>query len=169
MSKYEIYTDGSAIGTSSNFYGGWAAIVMKDKIVIDILKGSKFPSTNNEMELTAIKEAVLYISKLDRPKFGGSYVIYTDSNYSLMSVTVWCKQWMINGWKNSKKEEIKNKELIQEIIKLIQENSYIEIKKVKGHNGNIGNEMADDYATEQSIELKYKILKENFKNERNSK
>lgn len=158
MSKYEIYTDGSAIGLTRNYYGGWAAIVQKDNKIIDILKGSKFPSTNNEMELTAIKNAVLYIkSSTNHCAFGNSYIIYTDSQYSLSSVTTWCHQWRNNGWKNSKKEPVKNKEIIEEIMNLLEENPLIEIKKVKGHNGNIGNEMADDYATDESNKLKAEI------------
>lgn len=159
MAKYKIYTDGSARGDKVS-YGGWAAIIEKDDQIIDILKGNKHPSTNNEMELTAIKNAILYIEKIQKSLFGDSFVIYTDSNYSLQSVTNWYKQWRVNGWKNSKKELVKNKELIQEIIDLLERNTYISIEKVKGHNGNIGNEMADDYAVDEAIKIQSEILKE---------
>ena len=159
MAKYRIYTDGSARGSHVS-YGGWAVIIEKDDKIIDILKGNKYPSTNNEMELTAIKNAILYIEKIQKSLFGDSFIIYTESNYSLQSVTNWYKQWRINGWKNSKKEPVKNKELIQEIIDLLERNTHISIEKVKGHNGNIGNEMADDYAADEAIKIQNEILKE---------
>jgi ribonuclease HI len=47
--------------------------------------------------------------------------IYSDSMYCINSVTVWYKNWEKNGWKNAKNEDVKNKEIIQKILELIEE------------------------------------------------
>ena len=129
---------------------------------IEQIRGNKFPSTNNEMELMAILEAINFINK--NYNFGDEYIIYTDSNYSLQSVTKWCHNWINNGWKTSKKEPVSNKELIERIHYELIKKSYIDIKKIKGHANNKWNDIADDLATEASSEIKEKIIKEEIKN-----
>jgi ribonuclease HI len=72
--------------------------------------------TNNVAELTAINYIGTIISD-NKEKFEGyKIIICTDSMYSINCLTKWYKNWMSNGWKNSKNELVKNKELIQEIL-----------------------------------------------------
>ena len=69
--------------------------------------------------------------------------VYLDSAYVLNGITQWIDGWKRKGWVNSKKEAVKNKELW---IALDNEKSKfrdIEFIKVKGHNGEEGNERVD--------------------------
>ena len=156
MCIYEIYTDGSAIGQTPNYYGGWGIVILKNGKKITDFSDSKFPSTNNEMELTAILNAIEHIENIY--EFGTTYIIYTDSNYSLQCITNWCKKWINNGWINSKKEPVANKEIIEKIYLKLLAMPYVEIRKVKGHSNNEWNNYADELATKASALKKKQIL-----------
>lgn len=85
MSTFHIYTDGAC--KSNPGPGAWGFIVYDDN---DDRLGSKSgynpKTTNNEMELTAIVEALRWSVKKDnRP-----IVIYTDSAYCKMVWKVGC-------------------------------------------------------------------------------
>lgn len=161
MCIYEIYTDGSAIGQTPNYYGGWGMVVLKDGQKVATFSDNKYPSTNNEMELTAILNAINYIERVY--EFGVTYIIYTDSNYSLQCVTNWCKKWINNGWVNSKKEPVANKEIIEKIYLKLLAMPYIEIRKVKGHSDNEWNNLADELATNASASKKIQIIERALK------
>ena len=129
----KIYTDGSCIGNPGK--GGWAAIIFKNNEK-KILKGSKDLTTNNQMELTATIKALESISTKDKIQ------IYTDSKYVKQGITEWITKWKINGWKTSKKEEVKNKDLWLELHKLNQSLN-IKWNWVKAHAGDPLNEEVD--------------------------
>jgi ribonuclease HI len=65
--------------------------------------------SNNVGELLAIYAAIVLSDSPD-------IIIYTDSAYSIGCLTKWYKSWEKNGWKTAKKEQVKNKEIIQEIL-----------------------------------------------------
>ena len=136
----KIYTDGSCIGNPGT--GGWAAIIFKNNEK-KILKGSKDLTTNNQMELTATIKALEYISTKDKIQ------IYTDSKYVKQGITEWITKWKINGWKTSKKEEVKNKDLWLELDNLTSKNS-IEWVWVKAHSDNDLNNEVDLLARKEA-------------------
>ena len=136
----KIYTDGSCIGNPGK--GGWAAIIFNNNEK-KILKGSKDLTTNNQMELTATIKALKYISTKDKIQ------IYTDSKYVKQGITEWIKKWKINGWKTSKKEEVKNKDLWLELDNLTSKNS-IEWVWVKAHSDNDLNNEVDLLARKEA-------------------
>jgi len=136
----KIYTDGSCIGNPGK--GGWAAIIF-DNNEKKILKGSKDLTTNNQMELTATIKALEYISTKDKIQ------IYTDSKYVKQGITEWITKWKINGWKTSKKEEVKNKDLWLELDNLTSKNS-IEWVWVKAHSDNDLNNEVDLLARKEA-------------------
>ena len=136
----KIYTDGSCIGNPGK--GGWAAIILKNNEK-KILKGSKDLTTNNQMELTATIKALEYISTKDKIQ------IYTDSKYVKQGITEWITKWKINGWKTSKKEEVKNKDLWLELDNLTSKNS-IEWVWVKAHSDNDVNNEVDLLARKEA-------------------
>lgn len=74
--------------------------------------------------------------------------IITDSLYTINCVTKWYKTWMKNNWKTANKKEVKNKDLIQKILKLIKTKDEIKWTHVAGHKGIYGNEQADKLASE---------------------
>ena len=136
----KIYTDGSCIGNPGK--GGWAAIIFTNNEK-KILKGSKDLTTNNQMELTATIKALEYISTKDKIQ------IYTDSKYVKQGITEWITKWKINGWKTSKKEEVKNKDLWLELDNLTSKNS-IEWVWVKAHSDNDLNNEVDLLARKEA-------------------
>ena len=136
----KIYTDGSCIGNPGK--GGWAAIIFNNNEK-KILKGSKDLTTNNQMELTATIKALEYISTRDKIQ------IYTDSKYVKQGITEWITKWKINGWKTSKKEEVKNKDLWLELDNLTSKNS-IEWVWVKAHSDNDLNNEVDLLARKEA-------------------
>ena len=136
----KIYTDGSCIGNPGK--GGWAAIIFMNNEK-KILKGSKDLTTNNQMELTATIKALEYIGTKEKIQ------IYTDSKYVKQGITEWITKWKINGWKTSKKEEVKNKDLWLELDNLTSKNS-IEWVWVKAHSDNDLNNEVDLLARKEA-------------------
>ena len=95
------------------------------------------------MELTATIKALEYISTKDKIQ------IYTDSKYVKQGITEWITKWKINGWKTSKKEEVKNKDLWLELDNLTSKNS-IEWVWVKAHADNDLNNEVDLLARKEA-------------------
>ena len=68
----------------------------------------------------------------------GPVTYFIDSAYVVNAFKEnWLNNWISNGWRNSKKEEVKNKDLWLELIEALEEEFY-QIEKIKGHqkNGN---------------------------------
>ena len=129
----KIYTDGSCIGNPGT--GGWAAIIIKNGKNKNI-SGSEKNTTNNRMELLAPINALKEMNPSEQIE------IYTDSQYVKLGITEWINKWIINNWKTSKKEDVKNKDLWIELYDL---NKSLNIKWnwVKAHVGNPMNEEVD--------------------------
>ena len=108
----KIYTDGSCIGNPGS--GGWAAIIINNEKKIQI-KGNKKNTTNNQMELLAPIKALKKIPK------GSKVQIFTDSKYVKLGITEWIHNWKKNGWKTANKQQVKNKELWEELDLLCSE------------------------------------------------
>jgi len=141
--KTVIYTDGSCIHKK----GGLGFVVITNSEMgtgdkVDIVDKYAYPvpldiCTNQIAELYAILSAIATVD--------GPLMIYSDSMYSIKSLTIWNKNWSKNGWKNSKGKPVANKEIIQSILGLMAGRD-IQFKHVKAHNGDKYNEMADRLA-----------------------
>ena len=101
--------------------------------------------TNNQMEL----KAILHVLKLAAAHPEEGYIIYSDSAYAVNSINDWIRGWAANGWVNSRKVTVENVDLMQEIYKYIDLDNYL-IKKIRGHDDELGNELADAAATGNS-------------------
>ena len=68
--------------------------------------------------------------------------MFTDSKYVKNGITEWINTWLLNNWKTSKKESVKNKDLWLELHKL---NQSLDVKWnwVKAHAGDPLNEEVD--------------------------
>ena len=137
MDKVIIYTDGACSGNPGP--GGWGSILMMGENRKEI-SGGKKDTTNNVMELTAVIEA---LKLLKRPC---KVDLYSDSAYVVNAfLQNWIWGWIKNSWKNSNKEDVKNKELWQELLSLTKIHD-VTFHKVKGHADNEYNNRCDELA-----------------------
>lgn len=137
MEEVIIYTDGACSGNPGP--GGWGSVLMYKGNTKEI-SGAMKNTTNNVMELTAVIEALKLL------KFKCNVKLYSDSAYVVNAFNQkWIYGWMKNGWKNSNKEPVKNKELWEELYALTKVHN-IEFIKVKGHADNVYNNRCDEMA-----------------------
>ena len=134
----KIYTDGSCLSNPGN--GGWAAIININGEIKKI-SGNEKNTTNNRMELMAPINALKNINSKDPIE------IFTDSKYVKNGITEWINTWVLNNWKTSNKEDVKNKDLWIELYKLNQSLN-VKWNWVKAHAGDTLNEEVDILAKE---------------------
>ena len=135
------YTDGSA---SPNPGPGGFAVICDAK---PVRLGHEPHTTNIRMEGCALI-AVLEYAK------GKPCTVYTDSEFLINVITKWSIGWEANGWKK-KGGEIKNIDLVQKACELYK-SSQAKLTWVRGHVGDPGNELADEWANkarEQKLEM----------------
>jgi ribonuclease HI len=137
--KYTIYTDGACSGNPGP--GGWVAVIFDNNNKQKNISGSVKNTTNNRMELSA---AIMDLKKI---KTNSEITIYTDSTYVKNGITEWVLKWKENGWKNSNKKPVKNKDLWVKLDGLCEQNR-VTWKWVKGHSTNKYNNLADELATQ---------------------
>jgi ribonuclease HI len=136
MKNVVVYTDGACSGNPGA--GGWGAVLRCGDTEREI-SGGEAHSTNNRMEMMAAIEA---LNALKEPC---KVDIYTDSQYVKNGITEWVKNWQRNGWKNAKKEPVKNADLWQALLAAVAPHD-VSWHWVRGHNGDVGNERADTLA-----------------------
>lgn len=146
----KIYTDGAC--THNPGPGGWG-VYLSYKNHEKKVYGSNINTTNNRMELTATIEALRLL------KHSCKVELYTDSQYVQIGITKWIKKWIKNNWQASNKQLVCNVDLWQLLYTLIQKHQ-VSWHWVRGHSGNIGNEIADKLATNGKIEA-IQIVKNN--------
>ena len=134
----KIYTDGSCLTNPGD--GGWAAIINIDGEIKKI-SGNEKNTTNNRMELMAPINALKYINSKEPIE------IFTDSKYVKNGITEWINTWVLNNWKTSNKEDVKNKDLWIELYKLNQSLN-VKWNWIKAHAGDTLNEELDILAKE---------------------
>ena len=133
MKEVIIYTDGACRGNPGP--GGWGALIKFESAEKKIFGGQN-NTTNNQMELSAAIEG---LSILKEPC---TVELFTDSKYVMDGITQWIQNWKKNNWKTSAKKEVKNKELWQQLDRLMSYHQ-VQWRWVKGHSGDLGNETAD--------------------------
>ena len=138
MKEVTIYTDGACSGNPGK--GGFGVILNYMGRIKEISEGFEC-TTNNRMEIMAA------LTGLNALKETCKVILYSDSKYLVDSVNQkWIDSWQKNGWKNSKREKVKNKELFEELIRLLNIHD-VELRWVKGHDGHPENERCDFLAT----------------------
>lgn len=137
MEKITIYTDGACSGNPGP--GGWAAILMYNGNKKEISGGMK-NTTNNIMEITAVIEGLKAL------KFPCEVDLYSDSAYVVNAFSQgWIYNWIMKNWKTASGDEVKNKELWQELYSLTKLHK-VNFIKVKGHSDNEYNNRCDELA-----------------------
>ena len=106
--------------------------------------GGEINTTNNRMELSAAIAALSAIEQNEKWK-KSPITVYIDSQYVKNGITSWIRSWKKNGWKNSEKQPVKNRDLWEALDAL---NSELKVswQWVKGHAGNKYNEICDALA-----------------------
>ena len=128
------YTDGSA---SPNPGPGGFAVIRDGKPYIIGGEPSGAETTNIRMEGMAIMTALLDAD-------GEECQIYTDSEFWINVITKWAAGWEAKGWKK-KGGEIKNLDIVQQVYPLYARSNAV-LTWVRGHEGDEGNELADEWA-----------------------
>lgn len=152
MKQVIIYTDGACKRNPGP--GGWAAVICKEKGKT-IISGHETHTTNNRMELLAVLKGIKKAITLGYDKA----IINSDSAYVVNAINKgWINKWHNDNWVTKSKEDVKNKDLWIKMYRLLN-SDVIEVtfNKVKGHDGNYFNELADSYATRHAEEVKQRL------------
>lgn len=138
MNEVVIYTDGACKGNPGP--GGWGVVLRSGSNQKELYGGER-ETTNNRMELTAVIRA---LEALKRPC---AVTLFVDSLYVLKGMTEWMRGWKAKGWRTADKKPVKNAELWRELDELVTQRGHvIDWRWVRGHNGDPGNERADELA-----------------------
>jgi ribonuclease HI len=104
------------------------------------ISGGEAKTTNNRMELMAAIQALEALKEPVRVR------LHTDSAYIVNCFHQgWHERWLRNGWRNSKKEPVENRDLWERILGLTKRH-HVEFVKVKGHSNDKWNNRCDELA-----------------------
>lgn len=149
-----IFTDGAAKGNPGR--GGFGVVISQGDNVLE-KGGFKEYTTNNEMELKAVVEALKEVADKKIPVH-----IYTDSKYVVEGAKGWVFGWLKNDWKTKAETDVLNKELWQELVPLLNKVE-IDWHKIPGHSGLAGNERVDTIASTFAEKGTYELYKGTLK------
>ena len=137
-----IFSDGACSGNPGP--GGWGAIIVTLDGQVYELGGFAEATTNNQMEMTAVIQALEKIKNIE-----GAVSFYTDSTYVIRGITQWIWGWRKNNWKTAEGKEVLNKDLWMDLFSLVMKRngeSKISWHYSRGHVGTPGNERCDEIA-----------------------
>jgi ribonuclease HI len=135
--RLTVYTDGACSGNPGP--GGWAWAVAPEGQPQS--SGGERATTNQRMEIFAAYDALRVLSEAGRPIH-----VVADSTYVVNCFRDrWWVKWEANGWRNSKREPVKNADLWRPLIALVKANS-VTWGWVKGHSGHPMNDLVDALA-----------------------
>lgn len=142
----KIYSDGacSGNGQENGGRGGYGVILQawnNNEIVAEREFSQGFiNTTNNRMELLGV---ITGFEKLNKPS---TVEVISDSKYVVDAfLKGWIVNWQKNGWRNSQKQPVKNKDLWERLLNLIDAHD-VTFTWVKGHNEHPENERCDKLA-----------------------
>ena len=137
MKEVKLYTDGACSWNPGP--GGYGAILIFNGKEKEISGGEK-ETTNNKMEIMAVLEG---LKMLKEPC---EVTVYSDSAYVVNSIDKCVIYgWKKNNWKKSDKSTVKNIELWEEMLRLMNIHK-VKFVKVKGHSDNEYNNRCDALA-----------------------
>lgn len=143
MTHVNLYSDGAARGNPGP--GGYGAVLTftdaQGQLHTKELSQGYICTTNNRMELLGV------IRGLEALKHACEVDVYSDSKYVVDAFNQhWVDGWLKRGWKNAKKEPVKNKDLWTRLLEVMEPHT-IAFHWVKGHAGHPENERCDELAT----------------------
>lgn len=144
---FNLWTDGASSNNGKpNCIGGWAYIIESEGTEQHRESGHEYHSSNQRMELMAAIKGLKYLEKTNDCFGFTPIVVHSDSAYLINCMKQdWWRSWQSNGWVNSKKQSVANKELWEQLIPYFQM-ANITWQKVSGHAGVFWNEAVDKMA-----------------------
>ena len=136
MKEVVAYTDGACRGNPGP--GGWGAWLQWNAHE-KRLSGGEVLTTNNRMELMAA------IMALESLREACTVTLYTDSSYVMRGLTEWLPGWKLRGWLTADRKAVKNRDLWERLDAAAARHR-VAWRWVKGHAGDVGNELADALA-----------------------
>jgi len=103
--------------------------------------GAEDPSTNQRMEVAAALEAVRALD--------GELTVVSDSTYVVNCFRDrWWEGWLARGWTNKARKPVANRDLWEPLIELVRGRGDVGFRWVKGHSGDVMNDLVDRLAVE---------------------
>lgn len=130
----ELYTDGST-GPTNPGPGGWAVTTVSEMVQV----GHSPSTTNIRMEGAALLSAIRWLA-------GHPGIIRTDSRLWVDTVLVWAPLWSGRNWRKKDGQTPANLELVQNLYDAASRNRAVQLEWIRGHNGDPGNHLADEWA-----------------------
>lgn len=131
-----VFTDGACLGNPGP--GGWAWAVPDGAYA----SGADPATTNQRMEITAALRAL--------QANAGALLIISDSTYVVNCFRdKWWEGWRRRGWRTSGGKPVANRDLWEPFIDLALDPARsVRFGWVKGHSGDLMNELVDRLATQ---------------------
>ena len=136
MDQVEIFTDGACSGNPGP---GCLGTILRAKGTEKELSGAEKDTTNNRMEMMAVIVGLEALQRACQVK------ITTDSQYVMKGMMEWLPGWKKRNWVTAGKKAVKNVDLWQRLEKAAQGHE-LEWEWVRGHQGHVENERADQLA-----------------------
>jgi len=138
MKDVIIYTDGACSGNPGP--GGWATILLygqHKKVISGFEPGT---TTNNRMELLAVIRALESLKEKCR------VTVKSDSKFVVNAfVHKWTERWIANGWKNSQRKPVENRDLWERLLELVAQHE-VKFFYTEGHANDPYNNECDRLA-----------------------
>lgn len=145
----KIYCDGATSGNGQvGARGGYGVVILHDGEEHHVYGRVSGAATNQICEIwAAIVGITTVFANFSKELMEDRTVeIYSDSAYVVNCINDnWYMNWQTNGWKNSQRKPVANQPLWEKLIALLPQ-ANLKFIKVKGHEGNIYNEKADELA-----------------------
>ncbi|ARF09712.1 ribonuclease H [Indivirus ILV1] len=144
-----IFTDGACSANGKKCAKAGIGIHFPNGEFNDVSKKfTESPITNQRAELYAIQSALELVINTSLNEI----IIYSDSLYSIKSLTEWVNNWEKNNWQSANNKPVKNLDLIKPIYRLLNLNKHrVKFIHVKSHTKEktfeaVGNDKADKLA-----------------------
>jgi len=142
--KLILHSDGACSGNPGP--GGWGVIISFQGTT-RMRSGFEPEATNNKMELLAMARGLQIAVKVAKVGHADCIEAFSDSAYLINGINNgWVFKWAKNGWKTKEDKDVKNQAEWAIILDIINRNSRITFRKVKGHDKSAYNNIVDSLA-----------------------
>jgi len=147
IKQIHIYSDGGYFEKQD--IGGWGSVIFEQEQELFRLSDWQRHTSSLEMELQGALKALESLTELKQQNL--SVVLYTDSRILIEGLEQKIQLWRQNQWIHKSGNPVKYKSLWESLARLTQQYQ-VNWQWVKGHNGNLGNTIADQLAREAVLE-----------------